>query len=104
MQLKEIGWEGVDWIHVTQDMDKLVVDYCERGVERSGSIKRGGIPWLVELLPSQEGLCSMEFGFRNVNYIIKIVVNKLKLKTFIKYLISALLTSKQITAVSLFTC
>jgi hypothetical protein len=23
MDLREIGWEGVDWIHLTQDRDQL---------------------------------------------------------------------------------
>jgi hypothetical protein len=31
MYLREMGWEGVDWIHLAQDMDQ--------GNEPSGSIK-----------------------------------------------------------------
>jgi hypothetical protein len=36
---KKIGWEGADWIHLTQDMDK--VGSCEHHNEPSGSIKCG---------------------------------------------------------------
>jgi hypothetical protein len=34
MDLREIGWDGVDWIDVAQDKDS-----CEHGNEPSGSIK-----------------------------------------------------------------
>jgi hypothetical protein len=39
MDLREIGWEGVDWIHLAQDIP--VVGSCEDGDEPSGSIKGG---------------------------------------------------------------
>jgi len=38
VDLGEIGWEGVDWIHLGQ-----VGTCCEHGNEPSGSIKGGGI-------------------------------------------------------------
>jgi hypothetical protein len=37
MDLKEIEWEGVDWIHQAQD-----------SIEGSGSTKLQGILWLAE--------------------------------------------------------
>jgi hypothetical protein len=36
MELSEMGWEGVDWIHLAQDRD-----YCEHGNEPSGCVKGG---------------------------------------------------------------
>jgi hypothetical protein len=38
MDLREIEWEGVDWIHLSQDRDQ---DSCEHGSETSGSVKCG---------------------------------------------------------------
>jgi hypothetical protein len=40
MDLKEIGWESVDWIYLAQDRDQWL-DFCEHGNEPSGSIKYG---------------------------------------------------------------
>jgi hypothetical protein len=40
MDLREIGWDGMDWIDLAQDMD-LVEGSCEYGDERSSSIKGG---------------------------------------------------------------
>jgi len=37
MDLREIGWEGVDWIHLGQDRDQ----WREHGNKPSGSIKGG---------------------------------------------------------------
>jgi hypothetical protein len=37
MDLREIGWDGVDWIDLAED--KLVEGSCEHGNESSGSIK-----------------------------------------------------------------
>jgi hypothetical protein len=39
MDLRETGWEDVDWIHLAQDRDQW--EACERGNEPSGSIKGG---------------------------------------------------------------
>jgi hypothetical protein len=36
--LREIGWEGVEWIHLAQDRDQWR-DSCQRGNEPSGSTK-----------------------------------------------------------------
>jgi hypothetical protein len=36
MYFEEIGWEGVEWIHVAE---RLVVVSCEQSNEPSGSIK-----------------------------------------------------------------
>jgi len=49
--LKEIHWEGVDWIYLSQDQDY--------GNKPSGSMKGEGL-LTSQVLPSQEGLCSME--------------------------------------------
>jgi hypothetical protein len=38
MDLREIGWSGMDWIDLTQDT-KPVEGYCENGDEPSGSLK-----------------------------------------------------------------
>jgi hypothetical protein len=38
--LERIGWEGVDWIHVSQDRDHLPVS-CDDANESLGSIKVG---------------------------------------------------------------
>jgi hypothetical protein len=40
MDLREVGWEAVDWIYVAQDRDQ-VAGCCERGNEPSGSTKGG---------------------------------------------------------------
>jgi hypothetical protein len=40
MDLKEIGWKGVEWIHLAEDRDQWWA-FCERGNELSGSIKGG---------------------------------------------------------------
>jgi hypothetical protein len=39
MDLREVVWEGEDWIHLAQD--RPVVGPCEHGNEPSGSIKGG---------------------------------------------------------------
>jgi hypothetical protein len=39
MDLRVKGWEGVEWLHVTQDRDEWWA--CEHGNEPSGSIKSG---------------------------------------------------------------
>jgi hypothetical protein len=38
MDLREMGWQGVDWIHLAQ---APVAGYCEHGSEPSGCIKGG---------------------------------------------------------------
>jgi hypothetical protein len=38
MDLKEIGWEGVDWLHLAQDRDQWLA-VGEHGNEPSGSIQ-----------------------------------------------------------------
>jgi hypothetical protein len=38
MNLREVGWDGRDWIDLAQDRN-LVKGSCERGDERLGSIK-----------------------------------------------------------------
>jgi hypothetical protein len=38
MYLREIGWDGVDWIELAQDRDP-VEGSCEHGAEPSGSFK-----------------------------------------------------------------
>jgi hypothetical protein len=40
MDFKEIGWEGVVWIHLAQDREP-VAGSCEHGNEPSSSIKGG---------------------------------------------------------------
>jgi hypothetical protein len=41
MDLREIGWDGVDWIDMAQDRDQE--GSCEHGIEPSGSIKCWGV-------------------------------------------------------------
>jgi hypothetical protein len=38
INLREIGWDGVDWIDMAQDRDQWKGS-CEHGIEHSGSIK-----------------------------------------------------------------
>jgi hypothetical protein len=46
MDLREIGWDGIDWIDLSQDRDQVEGSY-ERGNEPSGSIKRWEVlEWL----------------------------------------------------------
>jgi hypothetical protein len=40
LNLREITWEGVDWMHLAQDRDQWGGS-CEHGRELSGSIKGG---------------------------------------------------------------
>jgi hypothetical protein len=40
MDLSEIGWGGMDWIHLAQDRSQWLSS-CEHGNEPSGSIKGG---------------------------------------------------------------
>jgi hypothetical protein len=39
MDLREIGLEGVNWMHLAQDRDQWQEGSCEHGNEPSGSIK-----------------------------------------------------------------
>jgi hypothetical protein len=41
MDLREIGWDGVDWIELAQDKAP-VEGSCEHGEEPSGSFKIAG--------------------------------------------------------------
>jgi hypothetical protein len=44
--LREIGWDGVDWVILAQDREPLEGS-CEHGVEPSSSIKcREVLEWL----------------------------------------------------------
>jgi hypothetical protein len=46
MDLREIGWDGRDWIDLAQDRE-TVEGSCERGTEPSGSIKHWEVlDWL----------------------------------------------------------
>jgi hypothetical protein len=42
MDLREIGWDGVDWIDMAQNRDQYE-DSCEHGIEPSCSIKFWGV-------------------------------------------------------------
>jgi hypothetical protein len=42
MNLKEIGWDGMDWIELAQDRDQWRA-VCEHGDEPSGFLKLLGI-------------------------------------------------------------
>jgi hypothetical protein len=58
MDLREIGWGGIDWIHMIQDRGPA----CEHGNESSDSIKCCKILSTAErLVASQEGFSSTEF-------------------------------------------
>jgi hypothetical protein len=43
MDLREIGWEVVDWIHLAQDSGPMA-GCCEHGSECSGSIEGSEFP------------------------------------------------------------
>jgi hypothetical protein len=43
MYLREIAWNGVDWIDMTQDREQWMEGSCEHGIEPSGSIKCWGV-------------------------------------------------------------
>jgi hypothetical protein len=43
MDLREIGWDGVDWIDMAQDRDQWGEGSCEHGIKPSGSIKYWGV-------------------------------------------------------------
>jgi hypothetical protein len=53
MDLKEIGLEGMEWIHLAQDRDKWL-DFCKHGNVPPGSIESGKFldylrnDWLVK--------------------------------------------------------
>jgi hypothetical protein len=47
MELKETGWEDVDWLHLAQDGDQWR-ELCEHGDERYVSMGGGGISLLHE--------------------------------------------------------
>jgi hypothetical protein len=55
MDIREIVWEVVDWIHLAQD-----TDCCERGNEPSGYVKGEKFLLAEWMLAFQEGLYSME--------------------------------------------
>jgi phenylalanine-4-hydroxylase len=60
MDLTEIGFGDVDWIHLAQDRDRwraLVNTVMNLRVSKKC---REFLDWLNVLLASQEGLCSME--------------------------------------------
>jgi hypothetical protein len=59
MDLKEVGWRGMDWIVLAQDRDSWRV--LLNAARIFGFRKMRGISRLGEdLLASQEGFCSME--------------------------------------------
>jgi hypothetical protein len=39
MDLREIGWDGMDWIKLAQDREQWRKGSCEHGDEPSGSLK-----------------------------------------------------------------
>jgi hypothetical protein len=43
MDLREMGWGGVDWMQVAQNKEGPVAGSCEHGNEPSGSTKGWGI-------------------------------------------------------------
>jgi hypothetical protein len=45
MDLREVGWGGIDWINLTQ---RPMKSSCEHGNELSGSIKCWDITWVIE--------------------------------------------------------
>jgi hypothetical protein len=57
MDLRDIGWKHVDWMHLTQDRD-------QRWALANMVMKGGEFLDYVSDLTSQEGLCSMEFVSR----------------------------------------
>jgi hypothetical protein len=57
MDLREIGWGGMDWINVAEDRDQWRGS-CEHGNELSDSIKCWEI-LAAQLVDSEEGLSSV---------------------------------------------
>jgi hypothetical protein len=59
MDLRETGWEGVDWIHLAQERERAVGSSGEHGIEPSSSLKAGEV--IKQLSDSQflEGFCPM---------------------------------------------
>jgi hypothetical protein len=58
MDLKEVGWESMDWIYLAQDRDRWRA--LVNAVIYFWFHKMRGISWLAEnRLTSQDGLCSM---------------------------------------------
>ena len=61
MDIQEAGWRGMNWIDLVQDREKWRA--LVNAVTNCGFCKMREISRLTEnLLASQEGLCSMEWG------------------------------------------
>jgi hypothetical protein len=61
MDLRETGWEGVDWMHVAQNRGKWRT-FVNTVMNLRVPLKAGNIlTSLVTTFVFQEGLCSMEF-------------------------------------------
>jgi hypothetical protein len=59
LDLREIGWESMNWIHLAQDRDQWRTG-VSTVMNLWGSIKCGEfIDWMSDLV-SQDGLCFME--------------------------------------------
>jgi hypothetical protein len=56
MDLREVGWQGQDWISLAQDRDKWWA------LVNIGVHKRRRIGLDQQLLAPREGFCSMELG------------------------------------------
>jgi hypothetical protein len=55
IDLREIGWDGVEWIDMAQDRDQWGCS-CEHGIEPSGSIKCWEVlEWLHSLWLLKKG-------------------------------------------------
>jgi hypothetical protein len=62
LDLREIGWEGVEWIYLADGSDQCGLLWTRSWT--FGFYKVRGIYWPVErLLASEQGLCSMKLYF-----------------------------------------
>jgi hypothetical protein len=68
MDIRKVGWEGVDWNHVSEW--GLVVSSCEHGNEPLSSIKGWEFDWQCVQSAPQGGFYPLEFSFPSISYIV----------------------------------
>jgi hypothetical protein len=69
LDLKEIGSDGVEWIHLAQDM-VLWGALVNKVNELSGSIKGGEFLWKDQRLSAtQQRICTVELDINDIYYL-----------------------------------
>ena len=60
MELREIGWKGVDWIDVSQDKDNWTAGSATHGTDPSGSIQWSFLDYVTnyQVLKNNSAPCS----------------------------------------------